>query len=577
MKKTLTVNISGSVFHIDEDAYNVLNDYLQSIKMHFSRTDGREEIISDFEARIAEMLHEFVSNGKQVITIEEIGKVIDVIGQPSEFEGDQIDDDNKGFDKNGKASKRLYRDPDNTIIAGVCSGLGSYFHSDPVWFRLIFVLAIIFGFGTGFIIYLILWIILPEAHTTAEKLEMKGEKVNISNIEKSIREEIDNLKDKFKDFTKDAKQTYKKKSNLGKSGIDNAAGVATQMIEVFVKLILVFVGIILFTIGLSLIIAFVVALFGFGNHVYFFDSDLVYVSYQAFTDFILGGSGRSAVFTLGLILLAGIPIFLIIFGGIKLIFGLKNTKYIGITAINLWVVGLIISVVYGFIIFRSFSHIGVHEDSVKVNLPENKALVVDLKNDKNLERIMRYEDYFEVDEFNMIITSNEKDLFYGLPELKIEKSDDNNLELEIYYRSRGKNNSDASDRASNIIYKYKSTDSTIILNPYFKLTEGDVWREQQVEMVLKVPEGQHIQLSDDMYKILKDRRHSGYKLSGETWLMTDSGLVKSDLNSSSQSEDEEEEDAIEEEDIEEDQNESKPISAVAFFYFRLNDLFKTMI
>jgi len=184
MKKTLTVNISGSVFHIDEDAYNVLNDYLQSIKKHFSRTEGREEIISDFEARIAEMLHEQVNNGKQVITIEDIGKVMDVIGQPSEFDGDQLDQDGKKTEKNGKASKRLYRDPDNTIIAGVCSGLGSYFHSDPVWFRLAFVLAIIFGFGTGFIVYIILWIVVPEAETTAEKLEMKGEKVNISNIEK---------------------------------------------------------------------------------------------------------------------------------------------------------------------------------------------------------------------------------------------------------------------------------------------------------------------------------------------------------------------------------------------------------
>ena len=578
MKKTLTVNISGSVFHIDEDAYHVLNDYLQSIKQHFSKTEGRDEIISDFEARIAEMLNEYIGKNKEVVTIEDIGKVIDVIGQPNEFEGDPIEgEDGQQYEKDGKASKRLYRDPDNTIIAGVCSGLGSYFHSDPVWFRLVFVLAIIFGFGTGFIVYLILWIILPEAKTTAEKLEMKGEKVNISNIEKSIREEIDNLKDKFKDFTKEAKQTYKKKSELGKSGIDSAAGVATQIVEIFVKLILIFVGIILLIVGLSLIIGFLVALFGFGNNVYFFDSDLVYVSFQAFSDFILGGGGRSTIFTFGLMLLIGIPIFLIIFGGIKLIFGIERTNYVSVTAINLWIVGLIISSVYGFIIFKSFSHIGVYEESVSMQVPQDKALLIDLKTDKNLERIYDYEDYIEIDEFDMIITSNEDDLFYGLPNLKIEMSENDIYELIIYSRARGKNNKDATERANHIVYQFSNTDSTILLDSYFKLSEGDVWREQQLDMILKVPEGKSIEFSDDMYKILNDRYHSGYKLSGETWLMTDSGLEKAEmipvLESEKLKDDSDDETLINDN----EQNKSKPMSVISFFYFRLNDLFQTLI
>jgi phage shock protein PspC (stress-responsive transcriptional regulator) len=577
MKKTLTVNISGSVFHIDEDAYNVLNDYLQSIKKHFSRTEGREEIISDFEARIAEMLHEQVSNGKQVITIEDIGKVMDVIGQPSEFDGDQPDEDGNKSEKNGKANKRLYRDPDNTIIAGVCSGLGSYFHSDPVWFRLAFVLAIIFGFGTGFIVYIILWIVLPEAVTTAEKLEMKGEKVNISNIEKSIREEIDNLKDKFKDFTHDAKQTYKKKSGVGRSGVDNAANIASRMIEIFVKLILIFVGIILLTIGLSLIVAFLVALFGFGDHLYFFDSELVYVSFQTFTSFILGGGGSNAIFTLALLMLIGIPIFLVIYGGIKLIFGLNNTKYVGITAINLWVIGLIVTSVYAFIIFKSFSHQGVVDQHISMNSTEGKPLLIDLKNDKNLDRIMRYEDYVEIDEFNMVITSNERDMFYGVPELKIEMSKNDFFELEVFYRSKGKNNSEATKRAQNIVYHYSKSDSSIVLDPYFKLTEDEIWREQKVEMVLKVPEGKYVEFSDDMYKILNDRNHSGYKLSGDIWLMTNTGLEKAEMDLRMQSEEDDPDEILEQIEKEEDDNGSKPVSAIAFFYFRLNNLFQALI
>ena len=95
MKKTLTVNISGQVFHIDEDAYNVLNDYLQSIRQHFAKTKGGDEIFSDIEARIAEMLREKLTSNKQVITIEDISEVIKTIGDPNEFGGEEYDEQPK--------------------------------------------------------------------------------------------------------------------------------------------------------------------------------------------------------------------------------------------------------------------------------------------------------------------------------------------------------------------------------------------------------------------------------------------------------------------------------------------------
>jgi len=273
----------------------------------------------------------------------------------------------------------------------------------------------------------------------------------------------------------------------------------------------------------------------------------------------------------------GIPIFLIIFGGIKLIFGIERTKYVSVTAINLWIVGLIISTVYGFIIFKSFSHIGVYEESVSMQVPQDKALLIDLKNDKNLDRIYRYEDYIKIDDFDMIITSNEDDLFYGLPGLKIEMSENDIYELQVYYRARGKNNREAAERANHIVYQFSNTDSAILLDSYFKLSEGDVWREQQVDMILKVPEGKSVEFSDDMYKILNDRYHSGYKLSGETWLMTDSGLEKADIDSVLESEESEEDSDDETLINDNEQNESKPMSVISFLYFRLNDLYQTLI
>ncbi len=212
MKKTLTVNINGIIFHIDEDAYNVLNDYLESIKSHFSRTQDGKEIISDIEGRIAEMLKERIGDERQVITIDDIEHVVNVIGQPSEF-GEEFAEDTSQSQSTtaGKNTKRLYRDPDNSILGGVAGGMGAYFNADPVWFRIAFVIASIPGLGTPLLVYAVLWIVIPEAKTAVDRLEMKGEKVNISNIEKSVREEISNLKNKFNDLAKEAKRTYKKK------------------------------------------------------------------------------------------------------------------------------------------------------------------------------------------------------------------------------------------------------------------------------------------------------------------------------------------------------------------------------
>ena len=432
MKKTLTVNISGIIFHIDEDAYYVLNNYLQSIKQHFSKTKGGDEIISDIEARIAEMLKESIGDKRQVITLDDIERVIEVIGQPSEF-GSEIEDEAtfQKSSKKGSETKRLFRDTDRAILGGICAGLGAYFHSDPLWFRLAFVLVSIAGLGTPLLIYFILWVVVPEAKTATERLEMKGEKVNISNIEKSVREEIDNLKNKFNDLTKEAKRSYKKKSVEHRPDIQNLGNALSRILEVFVKIVLVFAGIILLIIGISLILAFLAAIVGFGHQVFIVDSELVYISYSALVDLILGNFGSNMFFETGLILLFGIPLFMILYGGIKLVFGIDRTKYVGITAFNLWLAGLAITVYYGFKITNSFSEKGIHQETVNVDIPENSPLLLDVRKDNNFERIYRYEDYFEIDEMNMIITSEDQNFFYGIPQLEIEESRNDYIELEV--------------------------------------------------------------------------------------------------------------------------------------------------
>lgn len=209
MKKTLSINIRGILIMIDEDAFQKLNTYLDEINKHFKTKKGYEDIINDIETRIAELLQQKLSEKKQVITIEDVEEVTRIMGHPSDFDQDSEENTGNAFHQ-GHVRKRLFRDIDNRMIGGVCSGLGAYFNVDTVWFRIAFVVALLIG-GSSILVYLVLWIVTPPAKSVSDRLEMQGDPVTISNIEKAFKEEMNELKDKLDDLTKQAKETFHKK------------------------------------------------------------------------------------------------------------------------------------------------------------------------------------------------------------------------------------------------------------------------------------------------------------------------------------------------------------------------------
>ena len=199
MKTTITVNLGGLVFHIDEDAYEMLNTYLIAIEKQFNSEAERKDIMADIETRIAELFTEMLGKKRDVIRKEEVLKVIEIVGQPEDFMEEETSPLGTSRKKSTtyQSTKKLYRDPDNRVLGGVCGGLGAYFNIDPIVFRILFIL-IFFGMGSGLIIYIILWIVIPEAHTTAQKLEMRGEPITIENIKKAVREEFENVRKNMK-------------------------------------------------------------------------------------------------------------------------------------------------------------------------------------------------------------------------------------------------------------------------------------------------------------------------------------------------------------------------------------------
>jgi phage shock protein PspC (stress-responsive transcriptional regulator) len=183
MNKTMSISIDHKKFDLDEEAFQLLDNYLASVKKHFASHENREEILADIENSIAAKLIEKLGKHKQVITKEDVQSLIKTMGTIEDFEE---------FEPHKKATnepemtpiKKLYRNPDDRILGGVASGLAMHFNLDPTLVRVLFVLTTVF-WGFGLIVYLILWLVVPEAKTAAQKIEMRGGKTTLANIESS--------------------------------------------------------------------------------------------------------------------------------------------------------------------------------------------------------------------------------------------------------------------------------------------------------------------------------------------------------------------------------------------------------
>ena len=287
MNKTVNINLAGTFFHIDEDAYQKLQRYLEAIKRSFTDSQGRNEIIADIEIRIAELFNERVENDKQVVSTKEVDEVITIMGQPEDYMVDEeiFDDEPKQSQKSSRtdSTRKLYRDTDNAYIGGVSSGLAHYFGIDSLWIRLIWFL-LFFGAGTGVLIYILLWILMPAAETTSEKLAMSGKPVNITNIEEKVKEGFSNVKESLDEVSDKIKSVdYNKAGDKiqtkSRSFFDALGNVIMFFFKVFAK----FIGIILIIIGATTLISLIISLLSVGVvDIFHFDGiDMANVFYSS--------------------------------------------------------------------------------------------------------------------------------------------------------------------------------------------------------------------------------------------------------------------------------------------------------
>jgi phage shock protein PspC (stress-responsive transcriptional regulator) len=318
MKKTLSVNLAGTVYHIDEDAYSGLTEYLQDVKKHLGNEASSEEVLNDIEQRIGELFNQWMQGRREVITTQDVERVIGILGRPEQYDSgsaEEAEPDREKTEATGSRQeartngphRRLYRDTENAVLGGVCSGMAHYLNVSPVLLRLLVFLLIWFG-GTGVLFYIVCWIIIPEARTAAQRLEMQGEDVTIDNIEKKVREEYGKVKDRVDGYVSSNRFQQNTRS-LGNGILE----VIRVCFKVFFAFIAGIVGLAGFAALLALLVALIVLLTG---NLHFITPWPVEI--QPLQDVLMDPA--SAIWMIvGLVLVIGIPfigIFRMLFSGV---------------------------------------------------------------------------------------------------------------------------------------------------------------------------------------------------------------------------------------------------------------------
>lgn len=477
MNKTVNINLGGMFFHIDEDAYLKLTRYFDAIKRSLNSSSGQDEIIKDIEMRVSELLTEKQKSEKHVVGLKDVDEVIAVMGQPEDYIIEDEEKSNQSFNDYGtRKHKKLYRDKEKGMIGGVATGLGHYFGIDAVWIKIIFLVFVFAGFGTGILAYFVLWIVTPEAVTTSEKLEMTGEPVTISNIEKKVREEIESLSDRFKNADYDAM------GNQVKSGAERISSSFGDFIITVFKIFAKFLGVILIMAGISTLILLLIGVFTLGTNIFIDFPWQNFIEAGNFTEYPIWSFGLLMFFAVG------IPFFFLTLLGFKLLS--PNLKSIGnitkYTLLAIWIIAIAIAISIGIKQATEISYDGKTVEKKAININPKDTLYVKF----------RYNDYYAKDlnhhrEFEFVQDSANHQLIYSNDvRLHVLHTDEAAPYLQIERSARGNSFSSAKQRAEKINYNIQVSGNHLILDNYFLTDVKNKFRGQEVDVYLYLPEGQ---------------------------------------------------------------------------------------
>lgn len=600
MKKIININLSGRVIPIEDSAYESLQRYIESLRRYFANEEGRDEIINDIESRIAELMNDKIKKGATAITDADIEEIISSMGRIEDFEkaesaetsgtANQFSSSAYTGSEQKRFKGRLYRDTSDKMIGGVCAGIANYMNVDPAIVRLLFAIITFGGFGMGFLIYIllwiilpsrdldsyvgkrlfrnpedriiggvagglaayfnkqawtirlifaaplilniffsiingmffpwhynfrpvdvafgsltgtfiityiILWIVLPEARSSFEKMEMRGEKVDVNRIRQNVQEGMSDIKtraqawgeevktsaqqfgDRAKEFASTRGQTFasevKQTARPVASGIGHAIGVLFKAFFLFIAGTIAFA---LFIVVLVFIMSGVV---------------------QPVKDFLLDGFWQNISLWGVLILFLAVPLIAIITWIVRRAMRVRSqNRYLGWVFSGLWFLGFVSLGIFISSMLSSVRRYDKIEEPVSISTAVNKMVV------RVSEPEIRYSgtfDWLDTDGEGFDIT--EDSLHYANVKLNVIKSEDSFYHVSLWKYSRGKNRNDARQKAEKISYNISSLDSILFLGSGLSIAKGQKFRGQQVLVEIKVPVGKRMFFDETV----KDRLH----------------------------------------------------------------------
>lgn len=498
MKKTLNINIGNSIIHLEEDAYELLTNYLMEVKQHFGKSADDFEIVSDIENRIAEMFSEILlAQQKPVIELADVQVVIELMGSVKDFEDESGEEQPAAspndYSYSAYGERKIYRDTDEAMVAGVCSGLSHYLRMDVSILRIIAALTILLG-GSGLIAYLILWVAIPKAYTRSEKMAMKGEAANLQGFKRNFEEELSNLKGNLKNANDQLQPLIRRSGSFIAEFIE----VLGSFLQGTGKTVFKFIAVIVMICGSLVFLGTFIALAAVLG---FWDTTTT----QIFPLNIIDGS-YLAPFVIAVFIVVAIPMIALILFSVRIAFNThKINKMVSYGLLVVWLGGLSIGIFYIAKITTEFKE----DAEFTQNIPVKKYAAYNLEIDKSMffskEDSLHYR--LNSSEYTGRVIQTDLDGPFVSPKnvsIRIEKSDDENSSLTESYSSQGLNFETALYHAKNIQYAFKQKDSVLRFSPQLHLKKNTNWRNQSVELILRVPVGARLNINRDLDRYLQD-------------------------------------------------------------------------
>ena len=531
MNKTIIININGFIFHIEEDAYEILKNYMTDVKRHFLNSADSLEITTDIENRIAEMFTEILAaENKQVIIEQDVKGVVEQMGSIADFETSEEEEEKevKGQLHEPHAyntgNRKLFRDSENHLLSGVCSGLANYFDTQVIWFRLAFVAAVAF-FGTGVILYIIFWIVVPKAITRTDRMAMRGQKLNLQGFKENLEEEQSHHRGNMADSRAYAKPAIYKVRDFWGDLFGHIGAFLSGAAKILIKII--GIGVILACIGfIVFLLVALVALISFGE----------FAPFDTFPNEILKNTYATPTFITGF-LIGVIPALAIILLSLKGIFNTNSINRQWASGLLIvWLCAIGIFTYYCVKIARNFASQANFSETITLKATPSNTYVLNLNDNK----------YFSADDSarlniralksNIRVTetpyeyNNYRRFKYGKVYLTIERSDVDQPILVKNYNAKGRTYDEALDNARNIKYRFSQQDSVLKFD--YKLYDDDeMWHDEVLRLTLKLPLNAKVTIDTKLKNLIVNHDVNGCENINKladgipaTFIMTENGL-----------------------------------------------------